>query len=47
MTEAAGDGPNWIENRPRRQRLVLLEPGELWAYRGLAFALAIRDLKLR
>jgi lipopolysaccharide transport system permease protein len=37
----------WVENRPSSGWLPRIELRELWAYRELAFFLALRDLKLR
>jgi lipopolysaccharide transport system permease protein len=36
----------WIENRPSRG-FRALDVAELWAYRELAFSLALRDIKVR
>jgi lipopolysaccharide transport system permease protein len=41
-----GDG-RWRENRPSTRWLPPLDIRELWAYRELAFFLALRDLQLR
>jgi lipopolysaccharide transport system permease protein len=37
----------WTENRPSRGWFPRFEPRALWSYRGLALALALRDLRLR
>jgi lipopolysaccharide transport system permease protein len=37
----------WIENRPTEGWLPLLDLRELWAYRELAFAFALRTLRVR
>ena len=37
----------WIESRPRKPGLVRFDVREIWAYREVARALALRDLKLR
>lgn len=37
----------WVENRPATRWLPRLDVRELWAYRELAYALALRDVKLR
>jgi len=45
---AAGEGSEWIENRPSKRRLLpSLNLREVWAYRELAYSLALRDLQLR
>ena len=47
------DGPrddpvrSWVENRPTNGWMPRIDFRELWAYRELAFFLALRDLKLR
>jgi homopolymeric O-antigen transport system permease protein len=37
----------WVENRPSTRWLPRLDIRELWAYRELAYFLALRDVKLR
>ena len=47
---SASPGPamrEWVENRPATRWLPRLDVRELWAYRELAYALALRDVKLR
>jgi len=43
----ADPAPAWSENRPARGWAPRLDLRELWAYRELAFFLALRDLQLR
>jgi lipopolysaccharide transport system permease protein len=37
----------WVENRPSKGWFPRIDLGELWAYRELAFVLALKDLKVR
>jgi lipopolysaccharide transport system permease protein len=37
----------WVENRPSEGFFPGLNVGELWAFRELAYVLAIRDIKIR
>lgn len=46
MSDAAGPLA-WIESRPRKHGLPQIDLREIWAYREVASALALRDLKLR
>jgi lipopolysaccharide transport system permease protein len=44
---SGGRSDSWTENRPSRGWLPRLETHELWSYRELAVALALKDLKVR
>ena len=47
MSDATTSDTAWIENRPTTRRLPSLDLGDAWAYRELAYSLALRDLQLR
>ena len=47
VAAVAAAPPPWIENRPTEGWLPLLDLRELWAYRELAMAFALRTLRVR
>jgi lipopolysaccharide transport system permease protein len=47
MGQVAGESAGWVENRPTTRRLPSLDLRETWAYRELAYSLALRDFQLR